>query len=119
MSTAANLRDRILGASDLGREAVHVPEWDVTLWVRCMTARERDAFEAQQLALGRANRENENIRARLVVLTVVDETGNRVFSDADADALGNKAVAPMERLASVALRLNRISAEDIEELKGN
>lgn len=116
---AAELRERVLQAQDLRREAVLVPEWDTTLYVRCLTARERDAFEAQQLALAEKARTNDNIRARLVVLACVDESGARIFADADADALGNKASAALDRLAAVALRLNRITQADIEELKGN
>jgi len=87
MSIAAELRERILAAPDLHRELVEVPEWGVSLYVRVMTARERDAFEAQQLTLARQDRGTDNIRARLVVLTAVDEQGARVFGDADADAL--------------------------------
>ena len=116
---AAELRERVLRAEDLRREAVVVPEWDTTLYVRCLTARERDSFEAQQLALAEKDRTSDNIRARLVVLACVDEGGTRVFADGDADALGNKASAALDRLASVALRLNRITQTDIEELKGN
>lgn len=117
---AASLRTQVLGIEDLRREPVVVPEWDnTTIYVRSLTARERDAFEAQQLALAEKHRTNENIRARLVVLACVDENGTRVFADSDADALGNKASSALDRLASVALRLNRISSADIEELKGN
>lgn len=117
---AAALRTRVLQVEDLPREAVHVPEWDATIYVRTLTARERDAFESQQLQLSERKRDtNDNIRARLVVLASVDEQGVRVFADADADALGNKASAALDRLATVALRLNRISNSDIEELKGN
>jgi hypothetical protein len=119
MSIAAELRERILAAPDLHRELVEVPEWGVSLYVRVMTARERDAFEAQQLTLAKQDRGTDNIRARLVVLTAVDEQGARVSGDADADALGNKAVSAMDRLANVAMRINRFTASDIEELKGN
>ena len=119
MNSATELRDRILAAPDLHRELVEVPEWNVSVYVRVMTARERDAFESQQLALGKQDRSTDNIRARLVVLTTVDETGARVFGDADADALGNKAVSALDRLASVAMRINRFTNNDLEELKGN
>lgn len=119
MSTAAELRDKILAASDLHKEEVHVPEWDATIFVRVMTARERDSFEAEQLALSKKDRGTDNIRARLVVLTAVDASGARIFGASDADALGNKAVNAMDRLANVAMRINRFTASDIEELKGN
>ena len=40
-------RDDILNADDLVREEVFIPEWNnMTAWVRSLTARERDSFEA-------------------------------------------------------------------------
>lgn len=116
---AHELRARILAAPDLHREMVEVPEWDASLYVRVLTARERDAFESQQLELGKINRGTENIRSRLVVLTAVDESGVRVFGDSDADVLGNKAASVVARLADVAMRINGFTNSDIEELKGN
>lgn len=118
MSDVHALREKILAAEDLRREAVFVPEWQETLYVRVLTARERDAFETQQLELAADDRTNENIRARLVVLTCVNAEGVRLFGDKDADALGNKASAALERLAKVALRINRVTEADIRELEG-
>jgi hypothetical protein len=39
-----NLKQTILEASDLKREAVEVPEWGVTVYVSMMSAGERSAF---------------------------------------------------------------------------
>ena len=47
------------------------------------------------------------------------ETGKRVFTDDDADALGAKSAKPMQRLFSVARRLSALSEDDIEELVKN
>lgn len=58
----------------------------------------------------------ENIRARLVSLTVVDEDGRRLFSDDDVRALGAKSGAALERVWAVARKLSALSEEDVEEL---
>jgi hypothetical protein len=61
----------------------------------------------------------KNIRAKLVALTVVDEEGNRIFSDSDASALGKKSAAALDRVFEVAQRLSGLRPEDVEELSKN
>ena len=45
-------RDDILGSDDLRLERVDVPEWNGVLYVRVMTAGERDQFEAEVAGVG-------------------------------------------------------------------
>src|SRR5690554_443064 len=114
-------RDDILNAQDLPTERVAVPEWDGEVIVRGLTGAERDAFEQSIVETrGKNTRMNlRNIRAKLVALTVVDEDGNRIFSDEDAEALGKKSAAALDRIFAVAQRLSGLRPEDVEELAGN
>lgn len=114
-------REAILQAQDLPTERVYVPEWNGELIVRGLTGAERDAFEQSIVEQrGKSARMNlRNIRAKLVALTVVDEQGNRVFSDEDAEWLGKKSAAALNRVFEVAQRLSGLRSEDIEELQGN
>lgn len=114
-------RDAILQLVDVKTEDVHVPEWDATVRVKGMTAAERDAFEAGSLVGKGKNRETnlQNLRARLLVRTIVDEKGQRIFADGDAMALGEKSAAALDRLFAVATRLSGIGESDLEELAGN
>jgi hypothetical protein len=50
---------------------------------------------------------------------VVDEQGNRMFSEADIEALGRKSAAALERVCKVAQALNGIGEAELEELQGN
>lgn len=116
-----SLRDQILAADDLPREAVEVPEWGCTVFVRTMTGAERDSFE---LSMHRDRGDDEkanvrNIRARLAVLTVIDSDGLRVFKDEDADALGQKSAAALDRVFAVSQRLNGLSPRDVEDMAKN
>ena len=88
-------KEQILGAADLEHRDVAVPEWGGTVRVRCMTGEERDAYES---ALYNGDKVNlDNVRARLLVLTVIDEQGARLFADeADIAALGRKSVRAKE-----------------------
>lgn len=114
-------REAILAAEDLPRELVEVPEWGGAVYVRALTGAERDQFEASIVEQrGRDMRMNmRNIRAKLVALTVVDEDGQRIFTDDDVAALGGKSAAALDRLFAVAQRLSGLSKEDVEELAKN
>jgi len=117
----ASLRDSILEADDLALVPVKVDEWNVTLYVRELRGVERDAFERSMFEVkGNDLTENlNNIRARYLVLCVVDKAGERVFKDDDAEALGNKSGKALDRLYEVAKRINGLTAADVEELSGN
>lgn len=116
-----SLRDDILQADDLEREQVHVPEWDLDVWVRGLTAAERDAYEAEVVQLddaGDVHMDRQNARAKLVVKCTVDEDGQRVFEPGDVDLLGEKSGKAVDRLFDAAQRLSGITEEDLDELVG-
>jgi hypothetical protein len=52
-------------------------------------------------------------------LTIVDEEGNRLFSDADVKLLGQKSAAALDKLFEVAQKLSGLKDEDVEELAKN
>ena len=108
----------ILDLDDLVRETVPVPEWGVDVVVRTMTGGERDAFESEISKAG-GFVGMDNVRARLIVRTAVDESGARLFTDDDVVALSGKSAAALSRLFDVAARLNGLTKEDKEELAGN
>ncbi len=84
------IREALLGATVTPTEIVALPEIEAVVTVRGMTGVERDAFEASCIE-GRGKRRDvntKNMRAKLVAFCCVDEKGHRVFTDADAGALG-------------------------------
>lgn len=111
-------KDQILSAEDLKREEVDVSEWGGTVLVRMLTGRERDNLEAFWLR-SKESGNYADARATLVALTACDETGARLFSDADIEALGGKSAAALDRLSDVAQRINRLTKKDLEDLAGN
>lgn len=109
-------REAILKADDLKRETVSVPEWGGDVVLRAMTGAERDAFE-QSLFTGDGDAKkfsSENVRAKLLVRCIVNEKGERVFSDADVSMLGGRSGAVLDRLYDVAQRLSGIGKRDLE-----
>lgn len=112
---------QIVDHKDMAIERVDIPEWDGYVYVRALSGVERDAFEAMVVERRGKNYQINlhNIRGKLACLTIVDENGERIFSDADADVLGKKSAAALQRVFNVASRLSGISDEDVEELAKN
>ena len=113
-------RDQILQVEDITKELVSVPEWGGEVYVRGMTGDERDTFEGSLLVnRGKDQTVNlRNIRAKLASLTVCDEKGKRIFSEADTLALARKSAAALQRVFVVAQKLSGITDADVKDLAG-
>ncbi len=115
-------KDEFLKAEDLAPKEVDLsdlPGYNGSMLVRGMTGRERDAFEismTEQRGRGPGTPNLANLRAKLVARCVVDEDGNRVFTDADAVALGDKSGAAIIRLFAVASTLSGMGEDDMKEI---
>jgi hypothetical protein len=113
-------KDQKLAAEDLKKEPVEVPEWGGAVIVSTMTGAARDAFEYEVYGMKGEDKNIENIRAKIVAAAVVDENGDPMFKgSADVVALGRKSVKALDRVFTVAKRLNGIGAKDMEELEKN
>lgn len=112
------LRDQIMQASDLKTEVVHVPEWGCDVTVSEMSGLDRDAFE-QSLMGPAGERDVSNLRARLLVKTLRDENGARMFADDEAHFLGAKSASALDRCFAVAQRLNALGAPLQEAVEKN
>lgn len=111
-------KEAILAVQDTATELVEVPEWGGAVRVRGLTGSERDAFESEVVQRnGRDVRTNtRNIRARMVVMSVVNEDGSRMFSYHDIEALGEKSARALDRIFAVAMRLSGLRDEDVAEM---
>ena len=119
--------EQIMAADDLAVEWVPTAEWapegadaeGVGVFVRTMTASERDAFEVSCLDKQGKARNLTNLRARLCALTIVDGDGKRIFDATQAADLGTKSGQVLDRIFDKAQRLNGITKADVDELAGN
>lgn len=114
----------ILAADDLKREWVDVPEWGGGVYVRSMPGLALDQYEQRLLA--RRTVEDkvvklnlENARAELVALTACNEAGEPIFTLEQVEALSKKSGAALNRVVSVAQRLNGLNQRDLEQLAKN
>ena len=81
-----------------------------------MTGTERDAFEE---TIFKGGGSNIGTRARLAALTIIDEKGQRLFTDEDVQVLGEKSASALDRVYTVAIRLNGFTDQDVKDLEKN
>jgi hypothetical protein len=111
-------REQILGASDVKREEVKVPEWGGSVLVSVMSGAARDAWESTLIGPdGKAVL--TDARAKLVAACVVDEGGAPLFSAADVEALSARSSIALERIVRVARRLNKLGDAEFKEAEKN
>lgn len=107
-STLANKPVRAVEVEGYGR-----------FYLRHMTAKEKDAFDIATNPTGK-KKDLENIRARLLVRCLADETGNRLLSDGDVEQLGEQMPNLVaEELWEAAIEMNGMAAKDKEAAKKN
>jgi len=114
-------RDEILQADDLEKRLVEVPEWGGSVWVRALRGDEYDEFQESILEGKGKNRQVnvKNLRAKLVVRSVVNESGERIFDDGDYATVGKKSSAALNRLFVAAQELSAVDDDEVEALVGN
>ncbi|MFF8831388.1 hypothetical protein [Streptomyces sp. NPDC015131] len=112
-------RDQILAAGKKRRtEEFEVPEWDGSVLLREMTGAQRDAFEASMVEMkkGKQVPNLANLRARLVMLCIVNEDGEQLFNPKDLRELGDMPAKGLQRVFNKCNEMNGLSDEDVKEL---
>lgn len=104
-------KSAILLAGDVKLDKVNVPEWGGDVFIKTITGLDRDRFED-----GYSEQKMKNFRSRFLVLTLCDEKGERLFTDAEVEELGRKSSLVLNRLFEKAWSLNAFTNEAIEDL---
>lgn len=102
---------KILAANDNKLDKTNVPEWGGEVYLKVLSGTDRDAFEE-----GYSEQKMKNFRSRFLVLTLCDEKGERLFTEAEVDDLGKKSAVVLARLFDKAWALNAFRNEDVEAL---
>jgi hypothetical protein len=106
----------ILGVSHLRTERVDVPEWGVSVIVAEMSGLARDAFYAKKKERELSISESQ---ADLLCATLIDETGAPVLDESDIARLQVQSSTVLDRLATVAVRINGLEPNAVDEAKKN
>ena len=106
--------EQILSADDMGLKKVHVKEWGGDVHIRVMSVGERDQYE--RMWIGQRDKGIENFRTQYLARVLCDEKGELLFGREKTAALAKKSGAVMGRLFDEAMRHNRMTEEDVQEL---
>lgn len=127
-------KEQIKAKKDRKREWVPTPDWapdDATLeqvaecgvWIGTMRGKARDLFEMESVSRREASAdgefEMEGFKAFLITCCAENEDGSLMFDADDAEWLNDKACGPLNDMFAVALRLNKLGKDDVEELRKN
>lgn len=104
-------RKSILSANDVRLEKVAVPEWGGDVYLRVISGTDRDHFEESY-----ADQKMKSFRIRFLVLTLCDESGERIFKDDESELLGKKSSVVINRLFEAAWKLNAFTQEAVDAL---
>lgn len=111
----SNLSAQIFAADDIESELVEVKQWGVTVLVKSMTARDRARMITTGVSESGVFRLEEILPDLVIASTYDPETGERVFEESDRDALMAKSAAPIEQIATVAMRLSGLEENATDE----
>jgi hypothetical protein len=116
--TGEQIREAARNAK-IDREPLVVPEFGGEIYVRGMSGKERDKFE-EGLRIRRGKRTGQsdlrNFRAQLAVRVIVDEQGERLLNDGDADLFGKVPAGVLDRIIAKSTELSGLAEEEIDEL---
>lgn len=107
-------REQILGIDDFKIQLVEVPEWKGQVFVKTMSANERDRFEESFV-----DKKLTGARAKMVALTCCDEKAELLFTEQDIEVLGKKSASALEKICSASMNINKLTNEDIEGVEKN
>jgi hypothetical protein len=102
-------------------EPVKVDGLEAPIFVRGLTGKERDSFENACFVQRGKQRvlSTDNIRAKLLVRSICDEAGIRLFADTDEHELGALPAQVLDVLFTVAQKLSGLGSSDLEELQSD
>ena len=110
-------RDAIIAAKDIHTEVVSVPEWGLRVRLRSLSGHDRDLYDAETFQAQMGGTPLTDFRARRIAKAMIDDTGRRLFSDADVALLARKSAGPLDRLDDVVLRLSGMGPGAAEKAK--
>lgn len=104
----------ILQADDIRTVDVLTPEWGGAVRIRSLTAN-----EAIEFARSQTNKKENTSAIDIVVLSAIDEDGEKLFTHEQIDALRKKSFRPIIQIQEKALEINGMSIKAHEKAKND
>jgi hypothetical protein len=118
---AALDRHAILAIEDATvTELTDIPRWTGSVFIKTLSGNDIDRWE-QAIADNRSAKIKAPLymRGLLLSMGICDEKGARIFTDADAMALGKKSMKAIDYIYDAIAKLSGLRKEDQEDLAKN
>lgn len=113
-------KEQIQAAKDRHNKDVEIEEWGGTVRLRTLTGREREEYENFLQARRKGKMINlMGAKCELLLRCIINEDGKPMFDRADLAWMNEKSAKATGLLFDVAMSMNGLSREDIDELVGN
>lgn len=118
-----NLREEILGIQDCQEKTIKIPQWkNKKVLVKAFSAGTRYDLISQCTTIKDGDAEING--KKLMILTVIEsahdpETGKKIFTIADLEAVMAKSYGSIELIARTANELSGIGADAVEDAEKN
>ena len=117
-SNGALTRDQFLGFDSEEIRKVDLPGGK-HVYVRTITAGERDRYDLMVIRAKTENVAQVSIRASVIIMSTCDKTGKRIFEAGDVDRINGMSTAFTEPIFDAALTVSSLREEDQKALAGN
>ncbi len=112
------LRETLAALSERKIVRLEEPGWPGPIFIREMTGRERDAYEAWLIKPdGSVNQ--DDYRARSALAVMCDEDGQRLSVESDLELVASIGTSALDVIVTRGRKLSWLGAEGIEAAKGN
>ncbi len=109
-----SLKDDLLAVADLDVTLLDIPEWPDELYIRVLTGTERAEWQVF-LAAQPEDAPNMDVLVKFLGYALCDSEGGRVLDEDDLPGLKAKNGIMLIKASTLALRLNGMSDEAVEE----
>lgn len=117
-------RKQIDAADDIKTETVPVPEWGGEVLLRSLSSKKRSEIEATLIASKNQKPDFrvealKTLKERTVAAAMVDQAGNRLYSDKEIGLLGERSGDVIERLFNKVQELSGMDKDAVKRAEGN
>ena len=109
-------KEATLQSKDYQDEVINVPEWGGSVRLKTMSGVERDMFETEAMKRKKGDKiELKGLKSFLLMLTLVDNDGVRLFEESEIDELNKKSGAVIDTLFVKCQDLNKLTQGSLED----
>ncbi|MFK3873109.1 hypothetical protein [Pseudoalteromonas rhizosphaerae] len=118
MATKINKANFFAKMGVLHREKVSIEGFG-DVWIKALNIKQQEEFENLAFKDSSSLNDEISLKSLMVIKTAEDEAGNKLFDMDDLEQLSTMAAAPINKMFSVASRINNVTQSDIDELTKN